>query len=139
MAVCGINHDGIYASAHQRFNALFGALAHAHRSAHAQLALRIACREWKAGLLGDVLDGHEAAQLASVVDHQHALELVLVHERLAVFKRGAFIHRHQTLARRHDFAHRRIQACLETQIAVGHDAHDARAFQHRKTRHAVLT
>ena len=74
----------------QQLDALFGALADADGGADAQLAVRVARGVGEAGLLGDVLDGHQAAQLERVVDDQHALELVLVHQRLAVFERGAF-------------------------------------------------
>ena len=122
----------------QQLDALFGALAHADRGADAQLAVRVARGVREAGLLGDVLHRHQAAQLEGVVDDQHALELVLVHQRLAVVERRAFAHRDQALARRHDLAHRHVHARLEAQVAVGDDADHRLALQHREARDAVL-
>ena len=138
VAMRRVNHERIDTSARQRLDALFGAIAHAHRGGHAQLALRVTCSVRKIGLLGDVFHRHQAAQFEGVVDDEHALELVAVHQRLALLQRGALVHEDEPLARRHDVAHGRVQARLETQVAVGHDAHHGLALQHREARHAVL-
>ena len=137
VAVRGVDDDRVDAGLHQQLDALLGAVADADRGADAQLAVRVARGVGKAGLLGDVLDGHQAAQLEGVVDDDHALELVLVHQRLAVGQRRAFAHRDQALARRHDLAHRGVEPRLETQVTVGDDADDGLALQHRKARDAV--
>ena len=120
------------------FDALLGALADADGRADAQLAVLVARRARKVRLLGDVLDRHQAAQLEGVVDDQHALELVLVHQRLAVVDGRAFTHRDQALARRHDLAHGNVHARLEAQVAVGDDADHRCAVEHREARDAVL-
>ncbi len=41
VAVRGVHHDHVDARLHQRLDALLGALAHAHRGAHAQAALLV--------------------------------------------------------------------------------------------------
>jgi hypothetical protein len=122
-------------------DALFGALAHAHRRAHAQLA------QWasraalgKLSLLGDVLDGDQALELKRIVDHQQALQLVLVEQRLGFEQAWClpFRHGHQLFARRHDLADRDVVARLETQVAPGDDAHHLAAIAHRKAGDAQL-
>ena len=84
------------------------------------------------GGLEDVLDRDQPAQLELAVDHQHPLQTVLVHQRLRLLERGALAHGHQSLARRHDVAHRLIEIGLEAQVAVGDDADHALAFDHRQ-------
>ena len=83
VAMGGIDDDGVHTRTHQQFHALFGALAHAHCSAHAQLAMGIARSIGEAGLLGDVFDGDQALELKSIVDNQQTLEFVLVQQGLA--------------------------------------------------------
>ena len=90
VAVGGIDHQHVDAGLDQQLDPLLGALAHADRRAHAQLALGVARGVGEVGLLGDVLHRHQAAQLEGVVDDQHALQLVPVHQRLAFGERGAF-------------------------------------------------
>ena len=87
VAVRGVDHDRVDAGLHQRLDALLGALAHADRGAHAQAAGGVARGVGEAGLLGDVLDGDQALELEGVVDHQQALELVLVQQRLGLGRR----------------------------------------------------
>ena len=93
VAVRGVDDDHVDAGLDQQFDPLLGALAHADRGADAQLALGVARGVREVGLLGDVLDRHQAAQLEGVVDDQHTLQPVLVHQRLAVGQRGAFARR----------------------------------------------
>ena len=47
VAVRGVDHDRVDAGLHQRLDALLGALAHAHRRAHAQAARRRRARRWE--------------------------------------------------------------------------------------------
>ena len=134
-----VDHQHVDAGLHQQVDPLLGAVAHAHCGAHAQLALRVARGVREVGLLGDVLDGHQATQFEGVVDHQHPLQLVLVHQRLALEDGGAFLDDDELVARRHDLAHRGVQAGFEAQIAAGDDAHHAAILDHREARDAVLT
>ncbi|MNS88327.1 hypothetical protein D3C72_1222960 [compost metagenome] len=91
------------------------------------------------GVLDDVFDGGQATQLKAVVHDQHALKAVLVHQGLRFVQRGAFLHGDQAFLRRHDVAQGLIQVFFKTQIAVGHDADQLAAFNHRQTRNAMLT
>ncbi len=134
----GVDDDHVDAGAHEQFDALLGALADADRRADAQLALRVARGGREVGLLGDVLDRHQPAQLEGLVDDQHALEPVAVHQRLAFVDARALGHRDQALARRHDLAHRGVHPCLETQVAPGHDADHLAVVEHREARNAML-
>ena len=104
VAVRGVDDEHVDAGRDQQLGALLGAVADADRGADAQLAVRVARGVGEAGLLGDVLDGHQAAQLERVVDDEHALELLAVHQRLALGERRAFAHADQAFARRHDLA-----------------------------------
>ena len=122
----------------ERLDALLGALAHADRGADAQLAVRVARGIREAGLLGDVLDRDQAAQLEGVVDDQHALELVLVHQRLAFGRARAFAHRDELSRGVMISLHRRVEPGLEAQVAVGDDADHLAAVEHREAGDAVL-
>gem|GEM_PF-4526464 len=89
------------------------------------------------GGLDDVLDGDQAAQFESVVDDHHAFETMLVDHRLAFLDGGPFGNGHQPTLRRHDVAHRLVEIGFETQVAVGHDADDDTAVEHRHARDLV--
>ena len=91
VTVCGVHHDGIDAGLDQGLDTLFGALAHAHRRAHAQAAPRSRAALGKLVCFGDVLHRDQAFELEGVVDDQDALELVLVEQRLGFGRRGAFL------------------------------------------------
>ena len=133
-----IDHDGVHAGLDQRGHAFFGALAHAHRRAHAQPTRGVTRCIREIELLGDVLHRDQALELKSIVDHQQALQLVLVQQGLGLLGRGAIRHSDQTLARRHDFTHGLVVAGLETQVAPGDDTHHLAAIAHRKARDAEL-
>ena len=137
VAVRGVDDDDVDAGADEQLGALLGAVADADRGADAKLAVRVARGVREARLLGDVLDRHQAAQLEGVVDDQDALELLAVHQRLALGERRAFADADEALARRHDLLHRRVEAGLEAQVAIGDDADDDLALQHRKAGDAV--
>jgi hydrogenase maturation factor HypE len=61
-----------------------------------------------------------------------------VHQRLGFFEGGALAHGHQALARSHDLRHPGAEPLFEAQVAVGDDADDAAAFDHRQAGDAVL-
>ena len=86
----------------------------------------------------DILDGDQAAQFEFVVDDQHALEAVLVHQALGFDQVGAFLDVHQLFARRHLGARFGVELFFETQVAVGDDADHGLALDHRETADAVL-
>jgi hypothetical protein len=117
------------------FDPLFGALAHAHRGADAQLAETVARGIGEVGLLGDVLHRDQALELEGVVDHEHAFQLVLVQQRLGVFDGGV---PSGTVTRRSRGVMISLTgasiARFETQVAAGDDAHHSCPSQHRETR-----
>ena len=132
VAVRGIDDQEVDARLHHALGALVGIGAGADRAADAQLAELVLGRERVLGGLGDVLDGDQAAQDVVVVDHQHPLQPVLVHQFLGLFEARAFAHGDEPLARRHDFADRGLVARFEPEVAVGDDADDALAFDDRQ-------
>ncbi len=87
MAVRGIDHDHVDAGFGQQFGTFLGAFADADRGADAQTALLVLAGKRMFGGLEDVLDGNQAAQFEGVIDHQHALEAMLVHQRLGLLGR----------------------------------------------------
>ena len=102
VAVRRVDDDHVDARLDQRGDPLLRAFAHADRRADAQPALRVLGGVGMLALLEDVLHRDQAPELEIAVDHQHALEAVLVHERLRFLAARAFAHRDQLLARRHD-------------------------------------
>jgi hypothetical protein len=89
------------------------------------------------GRLQHVLDRDQTAQRVVFTQHQHAFEPVPVHQLACDIEGIALVHENEALARRHDPRHRLIEVGLETQVAVGHDADDTSAVEHRKTGNAV--
>ena len=138
VAVRGIHHDGVHTGPHQRFYALFGALAHANGRADAQLALGVAGRVGETRLFGDVFDSDQAFELKRVVHHQQALQAVLIQQGFGLAQRGAVRHRHQPLARRHDLADGLVITGLKAQIPPRHDADHFAAVADREARHTQL-
>ena len=138
VAVGGIDDDDIDAGLYQPLQAFVAVAAGADGGAGAQLAERILAGVGMFGGLEDVLDRHQPAQFECCVDDQHPFEPVLVHQRLRFVEAGAFAHRDQPLARRHDAPDRRFETGLETQVAIGDDADDGLAFHHRQAGDPVL-
>jgi hypothetical protein len=102
-----------------------------------QLAEIVLRRQRVLGGLEDVLDGDEAAQLHRVVDDQHALEAVPVHQRLGALEIGSFGNRHELLALGHDARRRLVEIGLEPKIAIGDDSDDALAVDDRQSGNAM--
>ena len=138
VAVRRVHHDGVHAGAHQCFDALFGALAHTHGRAHAQFAQGVARGTGEAGLLGDVLHRNQALEFKRIVDHQQALDFVLVKQHLGLLDGGAVGHGNEPLLGRHDQAYRQVVAGFKAQVTPRDDAHHLAAVAHRKARHAKL-
>ena len=133
----GVDDQHVDARGDQLLDALFGAGAHAHRRAHAQLAQGVLVGDRMLGVLDDVLDRGQAAQLEAVVDDQHALQAMLVHQGLGFVQRRAFLHRDQAILRGHDVAQRLVEV-LRSAVAVGDDTDQLAAFDHRQAGDAVL-
>ena len=127
MPVRGVDDEHVDAGVDQRLDALLGVAAGSDGGADAQAAELVLRRERMLGRLEDVLDGDEPAQFHRVVDDQHALEAVPVHQRLGALEIGALGHRHELVALGHDARRRLIEIRLEAQIAIGDDADDALA------------
>ena len=138
MAVRRVDDDRIDAGAYQRLDAFLGALAHTDRRTDAQLALGIARGIGETGLLGDVLDGDQALEFEGIVDHQQALQLVPVQQRLGLQQRRAIGHGDELFARRHDVADGNVVAGLEPQVAPCHDADHLAAVAHGEPGHTQL-
>ncbi len=132
MTVRRVDHQDVGAGLDQRGDALIGALADADRRADAQLAMRVLAGVRMLAFLQDVLHRDEPLEVELVVDHQHALEAVLVHQLHRFLARRAFAHRDQLLLRRHDVLHRLVELGLEAQVAVGDDADDLAAVLHHR-------
>jgi len=137
MAMRGIHGDHVDAGRHQRSDALFGALAGSHRRADTQTAHGILAGQRVFARFLDILDGDQAAQFEAVVDHQHALEAVLVQQRQGLFAAGAFLDRYQPFLRRHDVGHRLVELGFEAQVAIGDDADHLAAIDHRQAGNAL--
>ena len=72
-----------------------------------------------------------------VIDHQHALEAMPVHQLLRLLEVGAFGDRDELVALGHDVGDRLVEVGLEAQVAIGHDADDLAALDDRQPRDAV--
>ncbi len=90
------------------------------------------------GRLEDVLHRHQTAQRETVVDHQNALQPVLVQQRAGFLGAGAFLDVNQALARGHDGAYRGVQIGFEAVVAVGDYADHLALIDHGKARYLVL-
>jgi hypothetical protein len=88
--------------------------------------------------LHDVFHGDQAAQLEGVVDDQHALEAVLVHQALGFVRVRFLVDVHEFFARGHLGARFGVEVFLETQVAVGDDADHLLAFDDREAAEAML-
>ncbi|MCY1357081.1 hypothetical protein D9M69_435580 [compost metagenome] len=135
----GVHHHHVDAGGDQRGNAFAGIGAGAHRRADAQAALVILGRQ-RVGLgLLDVAEGHQAAQVEVLVDHQHLLDAVLVELGLHFFQRGAFTGCDQLVLGSHDRGNGVADVRTEAQVAAGHDADQLALFHHREAGEAVFT
>ena len=132
VAVGSVNHDGVNAGTHQRFNPLFRALAYPNGRANTQFPLAITCGIGKTGLLSDVFDSDQALKLKRVVNYQQAFQFVLVQQRFGLQQRGAIRYRHQLFARRHDLTDGDVVTGFKAQVAPGDDAYDLAAVADRK-------
>ena len=139
VTVGGVDHHHVHAGSHQALEPFMAVATGADGGPDAQLADAVLGGFGVGVGLQDVLDSHETAQLEGVVDDQHALKTVLVHELLGVIQAGALGHGDEPLARGHDVAHRLVKFGLEAQITVGDDAdHLLAALDHGQTGDAVL-
>src|SRR5690606_31112161 len=136
--VRGVDDDHVDTGPREQFGALLGVATDADCRAHPQFALFVLAGVRVLGGLQDVLDGDQPAQLERVVDDQHALEPVTVHQRLRFFERGPFPDRDQPLARRHDPAGGLVEPGLETKVAVGDDADHLAVVDDRQPGDPVL-
>ena len=140
VAMSSVDHDYVYASLSQQFDALLGTGTNADSRASTQAAQRILVGERVLGGLENVLDRDQATHVPIIVNNQHALQTVLADQFLGIVYAGAFLDRDEALARRHDGLDRLIEIGFETQVAVGNDTHHlARPINHRQTGNLVLT
>src|SRR5471032_37928 len=138
MAVGRVDHQHVDAGGDQQLDAFLILLADADGGADQQLALRILRCQRVLGRLLDVLDRDQAAQFELVVDHQHALEAVLVHQALGLGRVGVLVDVDQIVARRHLGARLGVEFLFKAQVAVGDDADHHVAFDDRETGNTIL-
>ena len=131
MTVRGIDDEHVDARVDQRRDALFGIAADADRRADAQAFAIVLARVRIVARLLDVLDRDQAAQTKRIVDDQHLLDAVLVQQRQHFVLGSALLHRDQPLLARHDVLDRILGLLLEAQVAVGDDADELLAIDHR--------
>ena len=134
----GIDHDDINPGLDQKFDPLIRIGADSDRRTDPQLAELILAGIGMLGGLQDVLDGDQAAQRKTGIDHQHTLKTVPMHQFFGFIERRAFTDGHEPLARRHDRGHRLIKAGLETKVAIGDDTDHLPTYDHRQAGDAVL-
>ena len=91
------------------------------------------------GVFDNIFNRCQATQFKSVVNDQHALKTVLMHQLLCLGQRRTFFHGDEALLGCHDAAQRRLKAIFKAQISVCNDAHNLAALHHGQTRNAVLT
>ncbi|MCY1410937.1 hypothetical protein D9M71_263160 [compost metagenome] len=138
VTVGGVHHHHVDPGVDQCSDALGGIGASADGGADAQAALVVLGRQ-RVGLgLLDVAEGHQAAQVEVLVDHQHLLDAVLVELGLHFFQRGAFAGGDQLFLRRHDRCHGVADVRLHTQVAAGDDADQLTLGYHREAGEAVF-
>jgi hypothetical protein len=132
MAVRGVDDDDVDARGHERFDALLGVAADAHRRAAQQAFAAVIGGVGIVLLLLDVLDGDQAAQCEAVVHHQHLLDAVLVQQLQDFVVTGAFAHGDEAILLGHDVADRIVELLLEAHVASGDDADElAAVVDHR--------
>ena len=131
MSMCGIDNNHVHACGHQRFDALFGIAAYADRGADQQTFRRILGGVGVVGLLLDILDRDQPAQVEAVVHHQHFLDPVPVQQLQHFLVGGAFAHGDEPILLGHDVADRIVELGLETHVAAGDDADQLTAIDHR--------
>ena len=122
MSVRRIDDDHINARADQRLDAFLGIAAGAHRGADTQRTTGVLAREREILGLLEILGRDHAPQSVVVADNQHFLDAVLVQQAQHLLVVRTLANRHELVLRRHDLRDRRIQACLEAQVTVRHDA-----------------
>ena len=137
MAVRGVDHHDVDTGSDERLDAFFGVARGPDCGPDAQAAELVLARERMLGRFEDVLDGDQTLELEAIIDHEHALEAMLMHQRLRILQIGAFGDRHQPIALGHDIGDGLIQIGLEAEIPIGHDADDLSAIDDRQPRDLV--
>ena len=106
------------------------------RRAHAQASLAVLGGIRVLQLLLNVLDRDQALEREVFVHHQQFFHAMLVQDGLGLFQRGAHRNRDQVFLG-HDFGNRQVEAILETQVAIGENAHQHAVLGDRHARDAV--
>ena len=135
VAMRRIDDDDVDAGLDEGRGALIG--GRADRGADTQTAVFVLAGLRLVGRLLDVLDRDHATQAEIVVDDEDLLDAVLVEQAQDLLPVGPLLDRHEPFLRRHDTRDGLIEAGLETQIAVGHDADETLALDDRHTRDVV--
>ena len=131
MTVRGIDDQHVDTGLHQCLDALLGIATGTDRRTDPQAPLFILAGIREVGGFLDILDRDHAAQVEVAVDHQHALDTVLVQQRDHLVLAGALRDRDQPVLRRHDTGDRQVEVGFKTPVAAGDDAHQVIAVHHR--------
>ena len=134
----GIDHNNVDTGADQCLDTLFGAGTGANRRTDTQTAFVILTGQREIRRLLDILDRDHAAQLEIVIDHQHALDPVLMQQAQHFLPGRALLHGDQLLFRRHNRGYRLIQVRFETKVAAGDDADQVFTVNHGYTGNLVV-
>ena len=137
MAVRSVDDDDVHTCRDERLDTLLVVTCHADGGAGAQPTVLVLAGERMLGRLQDVLDGDESAQFHRRIHDQNALEPITVHQLLCLLEIGAFGNGDELVALGHDVRHRLVEVRLEPQVAVGDDANDPAALDHRQPGEAV--
>ncbi len=130
MTMRSIDDNHVHASCGKQFDTLFGIAAHTHRRAHQQALGAVLGGIRVVGLLLDVLDRDQAAQLEAVVDHQDLFDAIAMQQLEHFLIAGAFAHGDQAiLLGRCGGPDRR--ASFEAHVAAGDDTDQFTAVDHR--------
>ena len=137
MPVRGVDDDDVDPGRDQCLDALLVVVRNADRRTRAQAPMLVLAREGVLGRFQDVLDGDEPAELHCLVDDQHALETMPVHQLLGELEVRAFRHRDELVPLGHDVGNGLVEVRLEPEVAVGDDAHDLASLDDRQPREPV--
>ena len=138
MTVGGVDDDGVDASVHQGLHAVQRVGRHTDAGSHAQTALVVLARHGLVLGLRDVLIGNQSHQVVVLVHHGQLLYLVLL-QNVGSRRQVGLLVRGDEVVLRHNLVHGTVQATLEAQVAVGHNAHQvALVVYHGNTANVIL-
>ena len=123
VAMGGVDDDGVNASVDKSLGTLQGVDGNAYASRHAKTALVVLASVWLVLCLGDVLICYQANEMVVAIHDRKFLNLVLLQNLRGIGKIGLLVSGDKVLLGHH-VVNEAIHVALETQVAVGDDAHE---------------